>query len=145
MRQHIRREIEDLVAELLANATFQLIESKGRTWKPKTAKDLNNGACGLVQEILVTRLREYKIYLVPCEAEDFGVRLKTGLHSWVWWNQWHFDAECPEGVEDWRDLPFFKRAKKRPKPRQSRHVQHARLLVSQDGMSQLAEMLRRVK
>jgi hypothetical protein len=28
-------------------------------------------------------------------------------HSWVFDGENHYDAECPEGVSDFRELPFF--------------------------------------
>lgn len=28
-------------------------------------------------------------------------------HVWVYYNGKHYDAECPEGVSDFRELPFF--------------------------------------
>lgn len=30
-------------------------------------------------------------------------------HSWISQDGLHFDAEAPEGVEDWRQLPIFQR------------------------------------
>src|SRR5207248_5229296 len=32
-------------------------------------------------------------------------------HAWVFFRGRHYDAECPDGVTDWRDLPVFKRAR----------------------------------
>jgi hypothetical protein len=30
-------------------------------------------------------------------------------HTFIEYGQWCYDAECPQGVQDWRDLPFFRR------------------------------------
>jgi hypothetical protein len=32
-------------------------------------------------------------------------------HAWVFYHGKHYDAECPRGVRDWRDLPVFRRAR----------------------------------
>lgn len=33
----------------------------------------------------------------------------TGYHFWLFYNGKHYDSECPEGVSNLFDLPFFKR------------------------------------
>lgn len=35
--------------------------------------------------------------------------LITGYHYWIYEDGKHYDSECPEGVENMFDLPFFKR------------------------------------
>ncbi len=34
----------------------------------------------------------------------------TGTHAWVVHEQRHYDCECPQGVENFLELPFFQRA-----------------------------------
>ncbi len=31
-------------------------------------------------------------------------------HAWIFFNGLQFDAECPEGVRNWRELPALRRA-----------------------------------
>ncbi len=33
----------------------------------------------------------------------------AGTHEWITLGQRHYDAECPEGVDNFWDLPFFQR------------------------------------
>ena len=33
----------------------------------------------------------------------------SGSHIWVYYNGKHYDAEAPEGVNNWTDLPIFKK------------------------------------
>ena len=41
-------------------------------------------------------------------AEDAG--WDTGTHAWVVHEQRHYDCECPQGVDNFLELPFFERA-----------------------------------
>jgi len=34
-------------------------------------------------------------------------------HCFVCYNGRYYDAECPEGVDDWEELPYFQRANSR--------------------------------
>jgi hypothetical protein len=34
-------------------------------------------------------------------------------HAWIFYDGRHYDAECAQGVEDWRDLPVFRRTRGR--------------------------------
>lgn len=36
-------------------------------------------------------------------------KMQLGGHLWLVISRQHFDAECPEGVDSFFDLPFFKR------------------------------------
>lgn len=36
-------------------------------------------------------------------------KLEFGMHYWVTCEQRHYDAECPEGVDSFFDLPIFRR------------------------------------
>lgn len=40
-------------------------------------------------------------------SEDAG--FSVGTHVWLVLDQRHYDAECPEGVDNFFDLPFFQR------------------------------------
>jgi hypothetical protein len=34
-------------------------------------------------------------------------------HAWGFFHAKHYDAECPQGVNDWKELPVFRRARMR--------------------------------
>lgn len=40
-------------------------------------------------------------------AEDAG--FNGGTHEWIVFESRHYDAECPDGVDNFLELPFFKR------------------------------------
>ena len=68
--------------------------------------DINNGNCDLFAEDLVLAAEQLgkqgQVFVTP-EDEDLPG------HCWVLVGGKHFDAETPEGVVDWRELPIFKR------------------------------------
>jgi hypothetical protein len=43
-------------------------------------------------------------------TEDVSNQDELPRHTWVFFEGRHFDAESPEGVKDWRQLPVFRRA-----------------------------------
>lgn len=45
------------------------------------------------------------------ELDDYNFR-ETNGHSWIEYKGKHYDAEAPNGVKDWRDLPLLKRSKR---------------------------------
>lgn len=45
--------------------------------------------------------------------ESYGEQGEFGNHVWLTWNDECFDAERPEGVKNFIDLPFFQRRIKR--------------------------------
>jgi hypothetical protein len=42
-------------------------------------------------------------------AKDMPKRISSYLHQWVQVNGKNYDSETPNGVKNWRDLPFFKK------------------------------------
>lgn len=48
-----------------------------------------------------------------CESNflDFG---DLPGHTWVYYNGKHYDAECPDGVTDWRHLPLYEKIRDIP-------------------------------
>lgn len=70
-------------------------------------EDINAGHCGVFGKDLCSILpgatRHWNYELDQCAP--------GGDHCFVrWQNRW-YDAEAPEGVDDWRDLPFFQRGR----------------------------------
>jgi hypothetical protein len=44
----------------------------------------------------------------PYTIEDLTSMI-MGYHCWMYHENKHYDAECPDGVENFFDLPFFRR------------------------------------
>ncbi|MBI3416717.1 MAG: hypothetical protein HY043_15605 [Verrucomicrobia bacterium] len=68
--------------------------------------DINNGNCDYFAEDFLfasKTLGNLGEFFVTPDDEDLP------RHCWACVSGKHFDAEAPEGVEDWRDLPIFKK------------------------------------
>lgn len=65
--------------------------------------DINLHYCKYVAETVVERLEDDTDVEV---VEDGG---RGFVHTWIVHDGRHYDAECVEGVPDYRDLPFFRR------------------------------------
>lgn len=50
----------------------------------------------------------YKSCYIMC-PEDFHIVDRLPVHWWVWYKGLHYDAEVPNGVKHWLDLPFYQR------------------------------------
>lgn len=54
-------------------------------------------------------LKEYNsLPPVPFSVTDLTEKI-LGYHCWIYYQNKHYDAECSEGVENFFELPFFKR------------------------------------
>ncbi|MFB6354832.1 MAG: hypothetical protein ABEJ92_12195 [Halobacteriales archaeon] len=67
----------------------------------ETPADINRHYCRYVAESVAERLDEEVVVL-----EDGG---RGYVHTWLARDGRHYDAECVEGVDDYRELPFFRR------------------------------------
>ena len=67
--------------------------------------EINRGQCEDFMIDLMQRL--------PDDAIERTVPFDSGLpgHYWVEYRGRHYDAVAPEGVEDWKDLPIFRRSR----------------------------------
>lgn len=65
--------------------------------------DINLHYCRFVAETVAERLGHQDDVEI---LEDGG---RGFVHTWLAYDGRHYDAECPEGVADYRDLPFFER------------------------------------
>lgn len=69
----------------------------------ETPADINTHYCRYVARTVVDRV-----------GDDVDVRIvedggRGYAHTWLVHDGRHYDAECVEGVDDYRDLPFFQR------------------------------------
>jgi hypothetical protein len=83
--------------------------------------DINNGFCEDFAGNVIARMGGCRDGLCETTAEietDGGLTI-TGLpgHVWIKHDGMHFDAEEPEGVTDWRQLPIFGRLRQIPRYR----------------------------
>jgi len=87
------------VANMEAIITDLLSDSKC------SATEINNGQCEDFMMKLVQRLPDDAVEkTVPFDSHYPG-------HYWIEYQGRHYDAETPKGVENWKDLPIFKRNK----------------------------------
>lgn len=68
--------------------------------------DINNGICDYFAEDFLFAAKQLgntgEFFVTPDDEDLPG-------HCWAFVNGKHFDAEAPEGVGDWRELPIFKK------------------------------------
>lgn len=102
----------------------------------KLPEKINSGWCGWFAEELRQRLIEAKHHSAhTAETADFA-RTKSVWHShaWVTCEGKHYDAEALEGVDDWQDLPFFRRRpelrRRRSRETDARRLRLGELLVA---------------
>jgi hypothetical protein len=114
------RPVADIVRKLAAEWT----DDTGAVMEPWR---INSGDCGNFSESLIDLLVE-EGYLDAHEVTNECVELGAEdhdhdddidyewqcsfcdhFHVWTWVGGRYYDAEVPDGVENWLDLPFFKR------------------------------------
>lgn len=69
----------------------------------ETPQDINLHFCRYVAETVADRVGD-EIDIQILEDGRHGY-----AHTWISHDDQHYDAECPEGVDDHRELPFFQR------------------------------------
>lgn len=87
------------------------------------ARDINNGLCGIfgktvLNALEVTEVRcHYKNPLPSNQLVFLHMNINSiedeekdiSMHWWLYYNGYHYDAECPEGVQSEESLPVFER------------------------------------
>lgn len=53
--------------------------------------------------------KDWQIKLPDVDPEVFARTQDNIYHVWLYHNKKHYDAECPEGVDSFFELPIFKR------------------------------------
>jgi hypothetical protein len=80
--------------------------------------DINNGLCEEFATIIWERFDRCSIEILS--NEDLSEEEYT--HTFMKHGNLFFDAEAPNGVDDWRNLPFFKRERKDSARKNKTHV-----------------------
>jgi hypothetical protein len=89
-------------AEILIDKYMKKIGTKLRC-------DINSGECENFAYELLEKLGEYNENTCELETRNFVHPDVLPTHVWVFHNGKHYDAEAPQGVDNWFDLPIFKR------------------------------------
>ena len=107
------------VKETFTTKTQEVIAQAIRLEVKKTRLhpyDINCGQCTELAEKVLDRLAKQGIVVEYTETENMDVpNVKHDYpgHAWLVWKPkkttLHFDAEEPEGIRDWKDLPIFHR------------------------------------
>lgn len=88
--------MQEITAQILA-----LLQEWGDLAPPQ----INNGICADFATILWERFRAHGMRIVS--DEDMDGREYT--HTFVEYGGRYYDAECPYGVSNWKELPIFTR------------------------------------
>jgi hypothetical protein len=105
---------EKKVAEIAKRVTDEFIEGGFRD-----GQDINNGSCDRWGGEFMLALREAGIKPVGVEAQDICdegededdrlAGFDLPCHCFVQVEDKYYDAETPQGVDSWTDLPYFQR------------------------------------
>jgi hypothetical protein len=96
--------------QALSYAEQQALELAHKSWSTFTGKVCNSGFC----DIYASKLSKLLPGSVQWDTEEQGPSGTLG-HVWVEFKGKFYDAETPDGVDDWKDLPWmqeFYKAKK---------------------------------
>lgn len=94
MATAVQRALREVRDKLLSNPVSP------RVHEPR---DINLHYCRYVAETVADRVSDEEDVDI---LEDGG---RGYVHTWIRWQGRHYDAECLDGVTDYRDLPFFDR------------------------------------
>ena len=73
----------------------------------KDFAQINTGGCENFAIEIIQKLGGYSDILTEICSEAFNYDLPG--HVWIVCNKLHYDSECEQGVENYMDLPIFKR------------------------------------
>jgi hypothetical protein len=73
----------------------------------KTPYQINDGECDDFADKLQEQIGGVFLQTAPWDGNFVSSQLPG--HAWVYWGGRHYDAETPNGVADWKQLPIFKK------------------------------------
>lgn len=102
-------QVESITAETMTAGINELVASYEADNIPR--KEINAGYCADFADVLWTDIlgRPKDVGFVALYEDGAG-------HTWLIHKDRHYDAETPEGVEDWKDLPIWQRITPPNKP-----------------------------
>lgn len=74
-----------------------------------TPYNINNGLCEDFAKEIIDKMGGYSDILYDVCTENFVEFGELSGHVWIYYKRKHYDAECPQGVKNWRELPIFKK------------------------------------
>ena len=89
--------------QALSYTEEQALELAHKNWSKFTGKVCNNGFCDIYADKLSKLLPGSKRW----STEEYGPTASFG-HVWVEYKGKYYDAETPDGVADWKELPWMK-------------------------------------
>lgn len=95
------QEAESIHQKALSQTEKEALEITYKNWDKFGGKECNNGFCDIFAKNLSKYLPGSKIM----STED--PRNNTLGHVWIEYNGKYFDAETPEGVDLWKQLPWM--------------------------------------
>lgn len=102
---------EPVAVEDIEATVNLLVNDYVRIYRLSCVAEINNGYCGDFADDL-GRIFKGSAFLCKVPSEFYkGVHYSHLAHFWVVIGDLYVDAEVPRGVYDWRQLPFFQRAK----------------------------------
>lgn len=73
-----------------------------------SVSDINNGKCSqFAKSVKDSMGRPKDLRILSYGYNSSGYR--SNAHKWIYYNNEHYDAECPEGVKEPKNLPIFRR------------------------------------
>ena len=81
----------------------EAIQAELREW-PESPREINSGNCDSFAMAFVLRLGGYKDGLQDNATPDPS---DYAGHCWIEYEGRCYDAECPQGVDTWKELPIF--------------------------------------
>lgn len=94
MPEELKQVLREVRDKLLSNPVSPRVEEPA---------DINLHHCRYVAETVADQTPDN----INIEILEDGGR--GFAHTWLWCDGRHYDAECIDGVDDYRDLPFFQR------------------------------------
>lgn len=85
------------ISQSIKYHALRILENQGIYPEVSTLVAINSGECYTIAESVLEEIDGVRVY---------GAGLE---HVWITYNDKHFDAEAPCGVNDPLDLPFFRR------------------------------------
>jgi cytidyltransferase-like protein len=94
---------ENIFQKSLDKTEKEALKITDKDWDKFGGKECNNGFC----DIFAKHLSKYMPGSEIMSTEDD--RSDTFGHVWVKYNNKYFDAETPDGVSSWKELPWMKK------------------------------------
>ena len=94
------------VIEQVRNAWFDMYALNAEQINDGTCEDFARDVCGIIPGTSVNWDDVYP----EIEHKKFGI--SHGIHAFVYYEEKYYDAEAPDGVDNWWELPLFTRERR---------------------------------